>query len=63
MRLLLKRILGVIFDFINVVLQLLNVNNDLKFGEQSKLLKEKRRASTVEGRMVIISVIVVFIPI
>ena len=63
MRLLLKRILGVIFYFINVVLQLLNVNNDLKFGEQSKVLKEKRRASTVEGRMVIISVIVVFIPI
>ena len=49
MRLLLKRILGGIFYFINLVLQLLNVNNDLKFGEQSKLLKEKRRASTVEG--------------
>ena len=56
MRLFFKRILRVFF-FFNVILQLWNINNDLKFGEQSKLLKEKLRASTVEERMVIISVI------
>ena len=49
-RLFLKRILGVTFYFFNLNLQLQNVNNGLKFGEQFKLLKEKWRASTVEEK-------------
>ena len=48
-------------NFFNVLLLLQNLDNDLKFREQSKLLKQKWRASTVEERMVIISVTVVFI--